>query len=519
MIKEVILMDKKYLGNSNTFSLFSEKELINQKYIHEISLIAEKYNILENENQLISSTDKSFLYLINYILDLEEKNEAIPKDLENIFLKNIFLKEQINTFLERNIINISKNSSIYFFKEINTIFSVLCLGTNEKILDSNFDYNFKSISIIFRFYESLLKDLINTNIELFYSTFNSYTILLKTFIQLSRINSINIMKTKYISPIFELITETISRVKFNISLNENQLKKLSAIQGKYLFYFSHLDDIDIEINNINKSIEKYFLCFEKQIIGYVLYNENISESKNIETNEFLVFKNLSSILILKLLNKLENSFFKIEDYINTEFFERISRLYYKTFFNKTHKINNKDDMKTFKKDLLNSLFYNYIFTLNSKGFVDYTYVIQDFIISEKSFDHKNLESIYNLLQFSNDIEDFNYFSIGGILLDSKAIENEYDEFYKLSIFDLLINKPLKERYSNQKIELFNKILVYLEENKVSFQLKSIYDRLYDNLSTFEMLSKEIKPKEENTINQNQKYILSSILDDDYEINY
>ena len=34
-----------------------------------------------------------------------------------------------------------------------------------------------------------------------------------------------------------------------------------------------------------------------------------------------------------------------------------------------------------------------------------------------------------------------------------------------------------------------------------------------------MLSKEIKPKEENTINQNQKYILSSILDDDYEINY
>ena len=43
-------MDKKYLGNSNTFSLFSEKELINQKYIHEISLIAEKYNILENEN-------------------------------------------------------------------------------------------------------------------------------------------------------------------------------------------------------------------------------------------------------------------------------------------------------------------------------------------------------------------------------------------------------------------------------------------------------------------------------------
>lgn len=54
---------------------------------------------------------------------------------------------------------------------------------------------------------------------------------------------------------------------------------------------------------------------------------------------------------------------------------------------------------------------------------------------------------------------------------------------------------------------------------MSFQLKSIYDRLYHNLSTFEILSNEVKTKEENSINQNQKYILSSILDDDYEINY
>ena len=109
-------------------------------------------------------------------------------------------------------------SVIYFFKEINTIFSVLCLGTNEKILDYNFDYNFKSISIIFRFYESLLKDLINTNIELFYSTFESYTILLKTFIQLSRINSINIMKTKKMDTSIKLtrILDKLNTLRFRL---------------------------------------------------------------------------------------------------------------------------------------------------------------------------------------------------------------------------------------------------------------------------------------------------------------
>ncbi len=44
-------MDEKYLDNSYTFSLFNEKELESQKYIHEINKIVEKYNILENENE------------------------------------------------------------------------------------------------------------------------------------------------------------------------------------------------------------------------------------------------------------------------------------------------------------------------------------------------------------------------------------------------------------------------------------------------------------------------------------
>ena len=134
------MIDDHYLENLSTFSLFSKKELEHQKFINDITLIVEKYNILENENQLIGSTDKTFLYLINFIISLNKKQKTIPEDIKYLFLENLFLKEQINTFLEKNLDNITKNDSINFSKEIPLILSVLTIGTNEKVLNSNFDY-------------------------------------------------------------------------------------------------------------------------------------------------------------------------------------------------------------------------------------------------------------------------------------------------------------------------------------------------------------------------------------------
>jgi hypothetical protein len=76
------------------FSLFSQKELSQQSQISELINLAEKYGMLEIENQFVSAKDKSFLYLINYIYELEDKH-SIPKDIEDTFLNNIFLKEEI----------------------------------------------------------------------------------------------------------------------------------------------------------------------------------------------------------------------------------------------------------------------------------------------------------------------------------------------------------------------------------------------------------------------------------------
>ncbi|MDZ7818100.1 MAG: hypothetical protein U5K55_05575 [Aliarcobacter sp.] len=487
------MIDDHYLKNSSTFSLFSKKELEHQKFINDISLLVEKYNILENENQLIGSTDKTFLYLINYLISLNENNEKIPKDIESLFLENIFLKEQINSFLEKNLENITKNDSTNFFKEINIILSVLSIGTNEIVLNSNFDYNYKAISSLFRFYESLLKNLFQTNSDLFDLTFISYTILLKTFIQLCKINSIDIIKIKDINNILDLITETISTLKFNILLKKEQLEKLSSIQGKYLFYFSHLDEIDIQIETLDKDIEKYFLCFEKQNVGYMIYNKNISIDENFNSNEFLVFKNNSSILILKLINNLK-TILSEEKYFQTEYFQKILRLYYKIFSSEFNNMEIPQNIESFEKNLLNSLLYNYIISFNFTKTINYYSIVQDFIISENMFNNRNLETIYNILYFAKDIEDFKYFYIAEILADSTPIENDYHEFHKLCIFDLINNKNLNQKSSDQKIEISNKIFIYIKNFEIKHQLISIYSKLYIDLSFFYSTKKEYLQK-------------------------
>ena len=118
-----MIIDKNSI-NSTSFSFYTNKELEQQDCIKQIDFILEKYNILENDNQLISSIEKNILYTINYIETLSIKKEKIPEDLENLFLNNLTFKENINFYIEKKIFNITKKDSIYFFKDINIILHI-----------------------------------------------------------------------------------------------------------------------------------------------------------------------------------------------------------------------------------------------------------------------------------------------------------------------------------------------------------------------------------------------------------
>ena len=61
-----MIIDKNSI-NSTSFSFYTKKELEQQDCIKQIDFILEKYNTLENDNQLISSIEKNILYTINFI--------------------------------------------------------------------------------------------------------------------------------------------------------------------------------------------------------------------------------------------------------------------------------------------------------------------------------------------------------------------------------------------------------------------------------------------------------------------
>ena len=471
--------------NSTTFSLYTAKEIEQRNCIKQIDLILEKYNILENDNQLISSIEKNILYTVNYVETLSIKKEEIPDDLKNLFLNNYAFKENINLYIEKRLFNITKKDSIYFFKDINIMLHILSIGTNEKILESYNSYNFDSLSNLFRFFESRLKGLFFSDEKLFSLTFDSYIVLLRTITQLCSFNSIDIVAKKNIRFFIELMTETINISKFTIPLDEEKLNKLNNIQGKYLYYFSYLDEIKVEIENLENTFKNYLLSLERNEDGYILSKDNNfgSELENLDAQEFLIYKKNSSILILELIKGLKSS---IDEslYFNNEYFQKILRFYYKKF--SLYFSNDKiaQNLKDFKIDLLNSLLVQY--QLNQKNLkrLDYHLMIDDFIFSQQNTNNTNLEIIYKLLYFADDIVLYKYYHIVQILTEHKPIKNDYHEFFKLEIFDLTIIKSINSKHTIELEEVLNKIYDYINNYKIASHLLSVYSKIYLSLCLY-----------------------------------
>ncbi|QKF65769.1 hypothetical protein AVENP_0189 [Arcobacter venerupis] len=477
------MISNKDSSDSPAFTFYTQKELEQKDSIKQIDLILEKYNILENDNQLISSFEKNILYIINYIESLFIKKESIPSDLEDLFLNNSSLKENINLYIEKKLLNLTKKDSIYFFKDINIMLHILSIGTNQKILESYNDYNFDSVSNLFRFYENRLKQLFLTNKELFSLSFDSYIILLRTITQLCNFNSIDEIAKRSIKYFIELMTESINLLKFNVLLDKTQLNKLNNIQGKYLYYFSYIDNIVFDIDDLKTTFENYFLMLERHEAGYIISSESGfgDETQNLDSQEFLIYKKNSSILILKLIKNLKANLDE-ESYFEQEEFQRILRFFYKKFSIYHSNDDVAQSLKVFQKDLLNSLLLNYHIDQDFKKQLDYHLIIDDFIFSQESLSNTNIEIIFQLLYFTDDIALYKYHLISQILVQHNPIHNDYHEYFKLAIFNLCINKSIHVKYNTDLENVLKKIYNYINDYKIASHLLSVYSKIYLSLS-------------------------------------
>jgi GGDEF domain-containing protein len=476
-----MIINKEALDNSD-FMIYSNEEIREEEYINEIDKLIEKYDINANNDELIQSDENKFIAIVNYSSNLYYQNKELPDDLRIIFLKNYPFKNSINTHLEKKVQNLIKNDSAYFFKEITTLIHLLCLGQNYEIFNSYNSYNYDAISELFRFYEDTLREQKDDK-ELFDTTFQSYIILLSAYTQLCVINATDIIRKKSINKVLDLMIETINMLKFSLALEEKDMNKINNVLGEHLYYFSHLSYITINKNDINYSLKEYYLYLEKQTDGYQLSKSSDFGGKALpsKNEEFVIFKNNASFLLLTLLQKLDASF-KDYDYYSNKNFQKILELYYENFSLKTKEIYIPKDVKEFKNKLLNSLLYNYYTTSNE--ILTYTSIIDNFILEGSSFCNTNLETLHNILLFADDIDDYKYINVAQILVNTTSIHNDYHEYFKLKTFDVIINYFIKRNNTNELNELFTKIYTYVTINKTASHLLSAYSKIYLSLGLY-----------------------------------
>lgn len=471
-------------NQKNNFSFFSKEEIEEKSYIYEISNIIEKYNILKDANELVGPKDKNHLYIINYTLSLQKDGINLPLDLQNLFLNNITLKQDINSYLEKKLSNLIIDDSNHLLKDINILTSISSIGSNENILDLYHHYDLEAISRLFRFYENRLQDLFKNNEKLFNITFDTYMILLKTLFQLSIINSIDILNNHHlIHNIMELITESVNVIKYTILLNNIQLSRINNLLGRYLYIFSHLENIELNRKDLDSTFINFLLYFNRQDDGFTLArNNNFGYKKEFDyETEFLLFKNYSAIFILKLLKKLD----ALDDlsYINNPFFRKIISTFYKRFSISENTLIPKN-IEVIKNDLLNSLIFSYDSNLSFDKKQNYKYILEDFLLNDKNFDNMNLEPIYRILYFASNVEEFKYTHIASFLSESVPIKNGYQEFFKLAILDLYITKVKnKDILKDDDFLLLEKIANYSMQNNSNIHLHSILTKIYLNIST------------------------------------
>jgi len=440
-----------------------------------INLI-EKYNIKTEDSFLYSATD-DYKALIDYVCELYFEQKSIPLDIIEEILNNKNLKSVIILVIEEKMNNILYDSTTIVFKEIVTIVDLLSLGNNFNIFENYNTYNLDNLSSLFRTYEERLKELEDTDQLDFDITFKQYTMLIETINQVCSINSMDVIRKKTIKPLIEVISETINLVKFNIKLSEEKINILNNILGKLLFYYSHIPFINASNKDTKYLIDEFHFNFEKICDGYELSkNTNFANEGTVKDN-YKIFLNSSTTLICNLIYKLNRNYPK-ELYNDLSYFEDIIALYEEEI---THtSLNNFETLDDFNSILLS----NYMFIYDEKREnLNYKIVIEDFL-DDKIENYSNTFILHSIVLFSNEIEDEILIKLLRKLISTEKYRNDYHEFLKLTICDVIIKKFVDTNKLILDDILINQIIDYIKKNKIASHLMSIYSKIYLTLSAY-----------------------------------
>ncbi|QKF81406.1 hypothetical protein [Halarcobacter ebronensis] len=460
--------------------IHQEKDILNfideEGEDHKVSQLLTKYNI-KISNSLIYSLHDDYSALLNYIDELYFNEKDIPSDIVEELLNNLNFKSFIIYALEKKMNSIINDNATIIFKEISTIIDILSFGKKFSIFNSYNSYNLDNLSSLFKEYEERLKILYEANRDDFEITFKHYTILIEVINELCSINSLDILRKKSIKPLVEIITETISMSKFNIELDSEKINILNNILGKLLFFYSHVPYIDTANKDSSYLIEEFHFNFEKICYGYDL-SKNTGFGLNVDEKPFYkIFLNSTTTLLLTLLYKLKYNY-SSEDFSNTEELNQIITLYKNEIKHK--KNHNVETLEDLKKDLLENYIYIYDENVKEK---DHLFIVDEFLNNE-NFKSVYLSILHTTILFSTQIQEEKLISVLEKFSLSQKYNNDYHEFLKLSICDVIITKFIAQRKITLKDELIDKIINYIHKNRTASHQMSTYAKLYLTISLY-----------------------------------
>ncbi|ADG91912.1 hypothetical protein Arnit_0246 [Arcobacter nitrofigilis DSM 7299] len=471
------------------FSLSTKEEFENLED-SQIFKIIDKYKIIKTEDKLLDSAETNYIALIDYIDNLYYLKKEIPQDLIDLVRNHTYFNKYLILFINKKLENILKNGSALFFKDINTIINLLSRGKYYKVFENYNTYNYDEIQNLFREYENSLKQLENE--ETFDVIFANYLCLLKVYTKLCQINSIDIKRKQTITPITDILSETINMLKFTIKLGENYLNSLNNILGQILYYFSHLPFVDAWGKDFDYLIEQYYLLLQKISDGYDISKDtNFAGNSSSKEEEYLIFRKNSSYLLLIMLKKL-NQNYNTADYFICNSLKRCMHLYEENFSMSFSK-NGTITLDSLTEDLLNSIALSYKTNDGKVAQIkDYKSAINNFIIEADKFNILNLLPIHDILLLAENINKYYYINIGQTLIDSKSLKNDYYEFYKLKTIDTILNYITSSESSKEEESFVKSVHKYIEKNKVASHLLPMFSKLYLSISYYFSKFKDVK---------------------------
>ncbi len=237
-------------------------------------------------------------------------------------MKNNYSLEEIYILCEKTINNLNSNKST---SEEQLLKIIRLLSFEEVfIIYKKNNYNLDEISKLFNFHIEQLRSSFHKDKTDFYLRFKAYLLIIDSFTKLCLNFSTNKEKRVFIKNILQILKESKNILKLYIPFEDKEIKILNNLIGQQLYYYTHINEIEIKKKHINRIFEEYYYNLEKMIHGYELSHESNfgNTNKSFEEVEKMIFLNNASFLLLKMIHKINYSLIG-KEFDNNPYFLKI----------------------------------------------------------------------------------------------------------------------------------------------------------------------------------------------------